>query len=170
MLVLLSIARAGFAQDTGAPANPGRIELVQWPGEYCADVIGGSAELGDPLQAHTCHERRGAIPEDQEFTTDSPEVGNIYVTQADMCVEATRLVAGASLIVSECSTTSRRQRWISTDDGQIHPASDTSLCWAVETRPPGASGDHKRELMLRECSNVRTRFTVWSIPGGSVGS
>ena len=169
MLVLLSVARAAFAQDTGAPINPGRIELVEWPGEYCADVIGGSVESGEVLQAHTCHGRGGVTPEDQEFTTDSPDVGNIYVTQADLCVEAARLVAGGRLIVTECSATDRRQLWVSTEDGQIQLASDTSLCWAVESRPPGAPGNHKRALTLEPCADVGPRFIVWSIPGGSVG-
>ena len=170
MLVLLSIARAASAQDTGAAANPGRIELVEWPGEYCADVIGGSVEPGEVLQAHTCHGRAGVTPEDQEYTTDSPGAGNIYVTQADLCVAAARMVAGGRLIVTECSATDRRQLWVSTEDGQIHPASDTSLCWAVESRPPAAPGNHKRDLTLEACSDVNTRFIVWSIPGGSIGT
>ena len=170
MLMLLSIASAALAQDTGTPTNPGRIALVEWPDEYCADVIGGSVESGEVLQAHSCHGRGGVTPEDQEFTTDDPNVGNIYVTQADLCVQAVRLVAGARLKVSECSPTERRQVWISTEDGQIQPAYDTSLCWAMEPRPPAAPGNHKRTITLEPCADVDARFTVWSMPGGSVGS
>jgi hypothetical protein len=170
LLGLLTVAGAALAQDTGAPANPGRIALVEWPDEYCADAIGGSVEPGEILQAHTCHGRGGVTPEDQEFTTDYPNAGNIHVTQADLCIEAARLVAGGRLVVSTCSASDRRQMWVSSEDGQIHPASDTSLCWTVEQRPPAAPGNHKRDLTLEPCADVGARFATWSIPGGSVGS
>jgi hypothetical protein len=171
MLVLLSLASAAFAQDTGAPANPGHLALLEWLDDtypFCADVIGGTPEPGKILQTHDCHDRMGVIPEDQEFTTNYPDVGSIYLTQADLCIAAGRLVAGSRLVVSECSATDRRQRWVSTEDGQIHPASNTDLCWAMETRPSGTS--HKRELTLETCADVEARFVTWSIPGGSVGS
>jgi hypothetical protein len=168
MLIVLSLARVASAQDTGAPANPGWIEVAELPGD-CADVITGRANPGEPLQVHACHLRDGAIPGDQEFTTDTPRVGNIYITQADFCVEAERVEAGAGLIVARCST-GPRQRWVSTDDGQIHPKSDTTLCWAVGGNRPGPGGGHTRELTLEVCSDVAARLTAWSIPGGSVGT
>ena len=171
MLVVLSIARAAFAQDTGVPENPGHIELAEWPGEYCADIIGGSVEDGEILQAHTCSTGpSGDITPDQEFTTDTPNVGNLYITQADFCVSASRLAAGSHLVVADCASRDRRQMWTSSADGQIHPASDSSLCWAVEAKPPSAPGGHKRTLSLQACSDVNSRYTVWLIPGGSVGS
>ncbi len=123
------------------------------------------------MQAHTCHGRAGVVPEDQEYTTDYPDVGNIYVTQADLCVQAARTIAGGRLFVTTCSS-DRRQMWVSSDDGQIHPASDPSLCWTVEPIRPGEPDgprSHKRELTLETCADVGAPYTTWWIPGGSVG-
>jgi hypothetical protein len=168
---LLWLASVALAQDTGAPANPGPIDLVAWrddPHPYCIDVSGTSPEPGDRVQVHDCHLRLGEIPPDQEYTTDYPSVGNIYLTQAELCVEA-RAVAGARLVLAECSSTAARQLWVATeDDGQIHPASDTSLCWAMQTRP--TPGTHRRAVTLEPCADVNDRFLAWGIPGGSVGS
>ena len=171
MLVLLSISSATFAQDTGTFENPWHIELAEWPGEFCADALGASAESGEMLQAHHCSSSpSGGIYPDQKFTTDYPLTGNIYVTEADLCVTAPRVTAGGRLILTECDAMDRRQLWVSTEDGQIHPARDPDLCWAVEARPPASPGSHKRTLTLETCSDVNSRYTVWWIPGGSVGS
>ena len=170
MLVLLSFARAVFAQDTGEPANPGHLALLEWLDStfpYCADVIGGTPEVGKILQTHDCHERMGVIPPDQEVTTNYPDVGNLYLTQADLCIAAGRLVAGSRLSVVECSSTDRRQLWVSTDDGQIHPVGNTDLCW---TMADTLGMSHKRDLTLENCADFDALYNAWQIPGGSVGS
>jgi hypothetical protein len=169
MLVLLSIASAAFAQDTGAPANPGHLALLEYLDStypYCADVIGGTPTVGKILQTHDCHERMGVIPPDQDFTTDYPDVGNLYLTQADFCISAGRLIAGSRVTVAECSATDRHQLWVSTDDGQIHPASNTALCWTM-AETLGMS--HKRDLTLENCADFDSKYNTWQIPGGSVG-
>lgn len=170
LLVLLSIASAAFAQDTGTPANPGHLAVLEYLDStypYCADVIGGTPEVGKILQTHDCHERMGVIPPDQEFTSDYPNVGNLYLTQVDLCISASRLVAGARLTVAECSSRDRHQLWVSTDDGQIHPASDTDLCWTMDDH---LGTSHKRDLTLEACSDYDSQYNTWQIPGGSVGS
>ena len=171
---LALFASTANAQDTGAavPDNPGFITLLadldpSVDGDYCWDVVGGSAESGDRVQAHSCHNRLG--PEaDQELTTDYPDVGNIYVTLADLCVAARRVVAGAQLYVTECST-STTQSWISSSDGRVHPADDTSLCVTVGRGMPDGVSLYNRTLTLQACADSTARLTAWSIPGGSVG-
>jgi hypothetical protein len=182
-LTLLSLGAAAaaavaYAQDTGAiePAS-GSIILVDpleeaADGEFfCGDIVGLGIDEGDRMQARTCSSRL-LPPEDMDFTIDYPRSGNIYVTQADLCVEAQRLRAGSYLTVVACSARDERQQWDSKVDGQIHPASDESLCWTVG--PGLACGephctDYKRTLTLQPCADYDTTFITWSIPGGAVG-
>jgi hypothetical protein len=171
---------AARGDDTGMdlPPNPGTIRLVDEldpvpDGDaFCVDVRGGSTESGDLLQVHNCHLRMGSVPEDQEYTTDYPGIGNIYATQADLCVEVRGPArAGASLRVVECSASSG-QVWVAGADGWIHPASDTTLCWAVENVPrtPGVPDRNtKRGLTLETCEDVSARLVTWLVPGGSIG-
>ncbi len=168
------------AVDTGAvePAR-GSIILADQLDEkadgdlYCAEVLGVTVDEGDRMQVHTCKDR--PLPaEDADFTNDYPDSGNIYVTQADLCVAVQRLRAGSYLDVVACSARDARQQWDSKGDGQIHPASDESLCWAVDPGTSGRCGNptctkYKRTLTLQPCADYDTRFITWSIPGGAVG-
>jgi hypothetical protein len=168
-----SILGVAYAQDTGeVPGNPGFFILLAnldpaLDDDYCWDVVGGSAESGDRMQAHSCHNRLGPAG-DQQFTSDYPSLGNIYVTQADLCVQARRLRAGSDLFVTECSSSSS-QVWVSSSDGRVHPADDTSLCVTVERGMPDGIDLYNRHLTLETCADFSTRLTAWSIPGGSVG-
>jgi hypothetical protein len=169
------------AVDSGAvvPANPGSVILVDPLDEaadgefYCADVLGSTVDEGDRMQVHTCNHR--PLPaEDMEFTTDYPHSGNIYVTQADLCVAARRLRAGSYLNVVACSARDAHQQWDSKGDGQIHLASDDTLCWAVDPGLHGLCGNprctnYKRTLRLQPCADYDATFITWSIPGGAVG-
>jgi hypothetical protein len=181
-LFFLGAAAVAHADDTGVPVppNPGFIELVDEldrhpnPGDaYCVDIAGPTVEIGDGLQAHNCHtDRRGRPADDQRFTTDFPNLGNLYATVGHVCVEAQDVLPGGLLHVVECSPSSS-QLWVASDDGQIHPADDTSLCLSVETGPRGLpSGPGKnpaRDLTLETCAEVHWKLTTWFVPGGSVG-
>ena len=179
-----SAAAVAYAQDTGdtgvvVPANPGSIILVDQLNEedegefYCADLFGSTVEEGDGMQVHTCKDRPRVAP-DMQFTVDSPILGNIAVTQSDgLCVATSRMArAGSRMNVVPCSDTDNRQQWISDALGQIHPASDTTLCWTVaDTRMCGNPGctNYKRTLSLQTCADFPERYITWTIPGGSVG-
>ena len=172
---------AGFvgianAQDTGVevPVNPGFITLVadldpRVDGDYVWDAAGGSAESGDRVQAHSLHHRPMGPAPDQQLTTDYPNLGNIYVTQADLCVAARRVLAGAQLYVTECST-STTQSWIASSDGRVHPTDDTSLCVTIARGMPNGISLYNRDLTLEPCADYPLRLTAWSVPGGSLGS
>ena len=189
-LTLLSLcataaAAVAYAQDTGdtgvvVPANPGSIVLVAQLNEaddgefYCADLFGSTVEENDGMQVHTCKDRpRPAV--DMQFTTDSPNMGNIEVTLTDLglCVATSRrAAAGAHMNVVACNSMDMRQRWVSDSLGQIHPATDTTLCWTVaDTRMCGNPGctNYKRTLTLETCADQEERYITWFIPGGSVG-
>jgi hypothetical protein len=175
------------AQDTGSTATTGMITLVDMLDEaadgeyYCADAFGDTVEEGDAIQAHTCKDRPGGISEDEEFTVNSPNLGQIETTQAPgFCVQAQRVAAGAWLNVLPCATrrVDNRQQWIAGTDGLIHPASDETLCWAVTRGPHGSCGNpdcsnYKRNLQLQTCSDYERgmdyRFVTWAYPGGSIG-
>ena len=166
-------ASTAHAQDTGTevPENPGSIALVadldpSIDGAYCWDAVGGSAEREDRLQAHGCHDRPMGPAGDQQITTDYPNLGNIYFTQSDLCVAPRRVIAGAQLYVTDCSTSTT---WIASSDGRVHPASDTSLCVTAGRGLPNGISLYKRDLTLESCADYPARLNTWSVPGGSIG-
>ena len=173
--LIAALASTANAQDTGTevPANPGSIMLVAdldpgIEGAYCWDAVGGSAEIGDRLQGHGCHDRPMGPAGDQELTSDYPNVGNIYATQSDLCIAPRRVLAGAELFVTECST-STTLSWIASSDGRVHPADDTSLCVTIGPGRPNGISLYKRTLTLQPCADYPTRLNTWSVPGGSIG-
>jgi hypothetical protein len=173
--LLFLCSGAAFAQDMPEPpANPNFILLADPLDEtrgdmYCADVAGSDVTSGNLMQAHTCKDPAN----DELFTTDSPRLGNVLVTDHDLCVLARRVEAGAQLNIGACRMDSR-QRWISSETGQIHPVDDETLCWTVSTAPrglpAGAGGDHlKRALTLQPCDDFDSKYNTWILPGGHVG-
>lgn len=183
----VAAAAVAYAQDTGVvlPENPGFF-VLQDPldeaedGEYyCLDVFNSEVVEGAGMQAHTCKDRPSP-PEDQTFTANSPNLGQIQVTEVtemDLCVtmHPTTLL-GSRLSVRACDAEGDdpRQLWISDESGQIHPQQDTSLCLTVQTGVHGQCGNpdcsnYKRSLSLQTCADQRTRFISWWAPGGSVG-
>ena len=171
----------GDTGDTGVvvPAR-GEITLVAMLNErddgeyYCLDIFGSTVQDNDGMQVHTCKDRPRPA-EDMDFTVNAPSVGYINVTQVDdLCVAMQRPVAGAHLNVVACSSDDPRQlqQWVSDAAGQIHPASDSSLCLTVAEDwmcgNPGCT-NYKRILTLQACADFDTRYNTWSIPGGSVG-
>jgi hypothetical protein len=187
-LTLLSLGVAAatavaYAQDTGDTGmvidNPGSIILVAQLNEaedgdyYCVDAFGSTVEDGDGVQLHTCKDRPRPA-EDMQFTVDAPGMGNINVTQADdLCIAMSRRPAvGVRLNLVACDEMDMRQQFISDELGQIHPASDTSLCWtAAETRMCGNPdcSNYKRSLTLQTCADQEERYIAFYIPGGSIG-
>ena len=160
MLLLLGAATA-MAQDSGwiQLEDP----LDQPAGDhYCADVVGTEVEPGLILQAHTC---KGVGTDDQVFTIDAPRTGKISLPDYGLCVAAESVAAGSSLFVTDCERDSE-QRWVSTPDGQIHPADDESLCWTVgEGRgEPAGGGFLKRSLTLEACVDSGERYDTWTVP------
>jgi hypothetical protein len=191
--VLVSLAAVfaavANAQDTGTTAIPsGMIQLTDELDEaedgewYCFDSFGDTVEEGDGIQVHTCKDRPEGFSEDQDWTPNSPNMGQIETTQVPgYCVQAQRIAAGAWLNVEPCTTTrvDRRQDWVAGSDGQIHPASDTSLCLAVTKGVHGMCGNpdcsnFKRNVQLQACADYSMgkdyRYITWTIPGGSIGT
>jgi hypothetical protein len=175
----IAATAVAYAQDTGVvEPYSGQIFLVDELNEivdgdfYCFDVWGDTVENPDGTQVHTCKNRRKPA-EDQLWIIDSPNLGNITVELVDgLCVEATTVHAGSGLIVTTCSS-SANQLWYSDGDGQIHPASNTNLCWTVATTRmcgnPSCS-NFKRTMELEKCASASDpKFITWSIPGGTIG-
>ena len=186
--VLVSLAAVfaavANAQDTGSTPTvaSGMITVVDMLDEatdgeyYCADAFGDYVDLGDGIQAHTCKDRPGGVWEDEDFTVNSPSVGQIEMTQAPgLCVQAQRVMAGAWLNVETCATrrVDSRQQWMAGADGFIHPASDDTLCWAITKGEHGRCGNpdcsnYKRNVQLQLCSDYTMgkdyRFITWAYP------
>jgi hypothetical protein len=179
-LTLLSLGAAtaavAYAQDTGMvmPVR-GSIVLVAQLNEaedgdyYCADAFGSTIEDGDGIQVHTCKDRPRPA-EDMDLTVNAPNVGNISFTQGDdLCIGTSRRpAAGSRLNAVACSSMDMRQQWVSDELGQIHPATDTSLCWTVaDTRMCGNPdcSNYKRTLTLETCADFEERYITWTVPG-----
>jgi len=183
-LTLLSLCAAAgaavaYAQDTGAVEPVRGFIILTDPlneaadGEfYCLDIFGSLVSENDGMQVHTCKDRPRPA-EDMDFTVNAPDVGMINVTQLDdLCVAMQRALAGAHMNVVACSSTDRRQQWLSDEYGQIHPAYDDTLCLTVaDTRMCGNPGctNYKRILTLETCAGLDTKYITWTIPGGSIG-
>ena len=185
-LTLLSLCTAAtaavaYAQDTGdtgvVPVR-GSIVLTDPLNErddgeyYCLDIFGSTVSENDGMQVHTCKDRPRPA-EDMDFTVNAPSLGYINVTQLDdLCVQMQRPRVGSHLNVVACSSTESLQQWISDAAGQIHPASDDTLCMTVaDTRMCGNPGctNYKRILTLETCADQETQYITWTIPGGSIG-
>jgi hypothetical protein len=180
-LCAAATAAVAYAQDTGdtgvVPVR-GMITLTDPLNEradgeyYCLDIFGSTVEDGDGMQVHTCKVRPRPA-EDMDFTVNAPSLGYINVTQADdLCVTMQRPRAESRLNVLACSSTDTNQQWISDAAGEIHPASDTTLCLTVaDTRMCGNPGctNYKRILTLETCAGLDTKYITWTIPGGSIG-
>jgi hypothetical protein len=137
---------------------------------YCADVAGTDVHAGNILQMHTCKEPVN----DELFETNTPVSGNIYVVERVLCVTAAKLAAGSQLIVDTCVAGDSAQHWMSTSDGQIQLASDSTLCWTASGElagtGAGAEGDHlSRTLTLELCAGSDAKYHSWLLPGGYVG-
>jgi len=165
MLLFLG-ATAALAQDAGLIQLEDPLD--QPAGDhYCADVVGTDVEAGLTMQAHTC---KGRGTDDQVFTTDAPRTGKISLSDYGLCLMAERVAAGSSIVTAACGRDSR-QLWVSTRNGQIHPADDESLCWtAGEGRSePAGGGFLKRALTLEACADFGARYNTWIVPG-SIGT
>ena len=174
-----AVAYAQDTADTGAASTRGSIILTDPLNEradgdfYCLDIFGSTVEPNDGMQVHTCKDRPRPA-EDMDFTVDTPNLGNINVTQHDdLCVSTMRKAAvGQHMVVVTCSSTDMRQQWVSDGDGLIHPASDTTLCLTVaDTRMCGNPdcSNYKRTLTLQDCGSVDPKYNIWTIPGGTIG-
>jgi hypothetical protein len=175
-MTILLFAGLTTARAADPIPNPGFVVLVAQLDEakgndwYCTDVAGSEVLTDSFLQAHTCKEPT----HDELFETNSPSVGNIYVSDHNLCLTAARVTAGSEIIVTPCDSLDTRQQWVSTAGGQIQPVDDPTLCWTVDTKligaPAGASNDHlQRAMSLQACADFDAKYTTWLIPGGYVG-
>ncbi|MCH7737602.1 MAG: RICIN domain-containing protein [Chloroflexi bacterium] len=134
------------------------------PQFYCLDVPGAgtAVRLDSPLQAHTCKPLRTA--EDELFTFNHPNDGQIYMEAYDLCVEATGSAAGSTVGLAVCSD-SPNQRF-AIEDGAIRLASGgpTGLCLAVDPGdgiPTGGPSHLRRDLTLESCDSIDPALSRW---------
>ena len=158
-----------YGQVRSEPASPaGLIRLLDpldEPDYYCLDVPGAgfSLNLGGALQVHTC---KPSANEDEIFTFNYPEEGQIYMEAYELCVEADSSEAGAELRLQVC-TDQPRQRFVY-DDGRIRlrDAEAEMLCLAVAPGVGMAAGAVfvRRDLGVQPCAEVEAALSEWEIP------
>lgn len=158
--------------DTDVPGNPWFVRLtdpLDEPEFYCADVPGHAKtiQLDAAMQAHTC---KDTADDDQEFRTNYPVVGQIYLEDYALCVEAGAATAGSQLFTVDCDGDEALQQWKDLLGGKIALA-DSELCWAVSAgkgEVAGGVSNLKRDLTLESCSGDGS-LLEWTMAGGSVG-
>jgi hypothetical protein len=135
---------------------------------YCADVTGDVVSAGVPLQIHTCKEPNN----DELFETNSPMEGMIWVSDHRLCLARDM----GLIVVALCDMKGMDpdQLWQSTADGQIHPQSDSTLCWTVGQEPGiehGGGGDHlNKSLSLQKCDKKIIQYQQFNMGRGFVGT
>ncbi len=176
MVLVAFLVLAVRAAEPPVTPNPSFIVLIDQLDEasdndfYCADVTGDIVEAGVQLQAHTCKEPNN----DELFETNAPVEGMIYVSDHRLCVGMKVTATDKPLVaVADCNPKDPLQFWVSTATGQIHPQSDTSLCWTVGEESGvdhGAGGDHlNKTLTLDPCAAHEAKYNSFHMGRDFVG-
>jgi hypothetical protein len=135
------------------------------PEFYCIDVpgFGSNLDLEGVLQAHTC--KPGA--EDELFTFNYPNEGQLYMEAYELCVEAVSDEAGSGLLLEPCDENAL-QFFTFTEESELvlQDSTPNELCMAVastEGIPTGGPSHLKRDLMLVSCVNVDPLHKTWVV-------
>lgn len=134
---------------------------------YCLDIAGAPGANANPangLQAHTCYSYRGALEVDQIFDTDRLAEGVLYMPEFDVCATLSAVETGATVGLAACDG-STAQNITLTENGQLSPAGDATLCLTAgeETRMGrGGTSPHQiKALTVETCSAENAPYQTW---------
>jgi len=137
---------------------------------YCLDIAGGKGEnapVERGLQAHTCYNYLNEILVDQGFDPALVEKGQFKITYFDVCMTASGVEEGATLGLESCDE-SDTQNFSLTSDGNLVPASDSSLCVTVSSTEKkegrGSTPVHvMRPVTLQKCDDSIAEYQTWTL-------
>ena len=152
------------------------VELDESRG-LCFDIAGFRENIDTdvPMQAHTCKGNPNAR-EDEVFTMNTPNEGNLHNAAYDVCVDVIAIVERGSVFVRPCSD-SATQKFVLTDDHELRPAGDSGLCIAASPTPshpavrtgrtpePGVT-NVARAMSLAPCDEIEDALKHWYIEAG----
>ena len=106
---------------------------------YCLDIPGhmSGVRLASPLQAHTC--KHGIWNQDGRFDVAALANGTIRMPFYELCLQAEDAVAGATLILEEC-TEAELQTWTVRDSGEIALEAFPLMCITIGEGPGRDAG------------------------------
>jgi len=136
------------------------------PEYYCLDVPGAGlgVRLQSALQAHTC--KPIATADDELFTIDRPNKGQIFMEAYDLCVEAEAAQRGSPLRLKPCSDSHYQLFALENDVIRLGGRSQDDLCLAVAPGsgiPTGGPSHLRRALTLEGCETSDPTLIRWSV-------
>lgn len=152
------------AQDDAAAGDFVRlVDALDEPEYYCLDLAGWGdhLQLDDPLQTHTCKNRRAA---DQKFYFAE---GRLRVAGFDRCVQIAGssgvTLAGSAVIARACSDNALQKLSLD-NEGHIRVA-DSGLCLGAGTDSTEASGPSHmwRTLTAVNCDSAPSNMVTWQV-------
>ena len=136
------------------------------PEYYCVDVPGAGrgVRLDSDLQAHTCKPISEA--DDELFTLNHPNEGQIYMEAYGLCVEAERAMIGSSVRLQTCSNSPLQLFVLENDLVRLGSVGQDGLCLAVAPgfgTPTGGPSHLRRDLTLERCDTIELTLARWSV-------
>lgn len=133
---------------------------------YCLDIPGNRENLdGIQLNVHSCKE--GMWHRDTIFSRERSELGDLYMPEYGLCVEASSGEPGSTVHLGECSG-EQTQKW---DFGtsNVRPRANTDLCLTVSEVPGELTSGglayptrfKSREISLELCSEQISDRQGW---------
>ena len=133
---------------------------------YCLDIPGNRDDLaGIQLNIHTCKE--GMWHRDTIFSYERTAVGELYMPEYDLCVEASSGEPDSTLHLEDCAT-NEMQKWDFADQN-VRPIANPELCLTVSSVPGELTsgglayptGYKSREISLQNCSDEIADRQQW---------
>ena len=161
-----SAAAASQPAITNGPVFIQLTDPLDEPEFYCVDVPGAGrgVRLDSDLQAHTCKPISEA--EDELFTLNHPNEGQIFMEAYGLCVEAELAIDGASLRLQPCSDSPLQFFVLENDSVRLISQGLFGLCWAVAPgigTPTGGPSHLRRDLTLEKCDTIEPALSSWSV-------
>tara|TARA_Y100000817_G_scaffold203958_1_gene159830 strand:- start:1007 stop:1552 length:546 start_codon:yes stop_codon:yes gene_type:complete len=144
------------------------IDSLDEPRGFCLDIKGykESADIKKGLQAHTCYSYQGSIAVDQGFSLEQINIGEFYLPNFDVCMEANLADSDASVKLEKCSKNAM-QKFILNSNGSISLQDNQNLCLTIssERSQEGGGGNPPhliRNLTLENCDLTQLNYQAWA--------
>ena len=137
---------------------------IDSPRGYCLDLEGYAftTDTSAPVIVHSC---KVGFWKDGTWKIDTPNLGQIYSPDFDLCVAAGELKQDAEVFLETCSDSSL-QRFVFRDDERVQVKSDAeqTFCLAVATTSRPTGSNLRRQMRMVECDNTEEIYTRWIVP------
>lgn len=138
------------------------------PRGFCFDIRGykESADIKKGLQAHTCYSYQGSIAVDQGFSVEKISVGEFYIPNFEVCMEAENTNPPSALKLDSCSRSSL-QKFVLNENGSISLENNKNLCVTISSEASreggGGSPPHLiRNVNLENCNSNKLKYQTWA--------